>query len=155
MRVRRAWFVVWGIALAALVGISSTARAQEALDEREPPAERAGVTPLPLHVMLPEVRTRYYETLRRSPRRAFLLDLALPGAGSVYTKLYANTVVAATLSVAGAGLWIAGAVKHDDALWWSGAGTFAAGRLYGIVSAPIGARWFNAALQSYLGGFAP
>ncbi|MFT3926268.1 MAG: hypothetical protein QM778_27230 [Myxococcales bacterium] len=98
-----------------------------------------------------EIRVRYYEVLRRSPSKAFLLDLALPGAGSAYVGLYGNTVVASVLSVAGASLWIAGAVKHQDALWWSGMGVFAGGRAYGLISAPVGARWFNAALQAHFG----
>jgi hypothetical protein len=80
-----------------------------------------------------------------------LLDLALPGAGSVYTGLYANAIVTGVVSLAGAALWIAGAAKHDDALWWSGAGTFAAGRAYGLVSAPVGASLLNAAFRRHFG----
>ncbi len=98
-----------------------------------------------------DIRVHYYEILRRSPGKAFLLDLALPGAGSVYTGLWGNTVVAASLSVVGAGLWIAGAARGRDDLGWAGVGTFTAGRVYGLVSAPLGASLLNAAFRRHLG----
>jgi len=74
----------------------------------------------------------------------------LPGAGSVYDGIYVNAIIAASVSLAGAGLWVAGAVRHDDTLRWTGIGTFAAGRGYGLVSATVGAMLFNAALQRQL-----
>jgi hypothetical protein len=98
-----------------------------------------------------EVRSHYYETLRRSPGKAVLWELALPGAGNVYTGIYVNAIVTGVITLAGTGLWIAGAVKDNDALWWSGAGTFAAGRVYGLVSAPIGAGLLNAAYRQHFG----
>jgi hypothetical protein len=109
--------------------------------------------PLP-GVALPfaeEVRLAYYERLRRAPTTALLWELLLPGAGSVYTGLYPNAAITASLSLLGAALWIAGAVRDNDALWWSGMGTFAGARVYGVVSAPLGARWLNAAFRRHFG----
>jgi hypothetical protein len=99
----------------------------------------------------PAVRQHYYELLARSPGKAFLWELALPGAGHVYAGFYVQAAVAASLSVAGAGLWIAGALRDNDELWWAGAATFSAGRAYGLVSAPISAALLNAAFRRQLG----
>jgi hypothetical protein len=97
------------------------------------------------------VRRQYYGLLRRSPTKAFLWDLALPGAGSVYTGLYANAVATGVITLVGAGLWIAGAAADHDGLWWAGMGTFTGGRAYGVVSAPIGAALLNAAFRRQFG----
>jgi hypothetical protein len=97
------------------------------------------------------VRAHYYELLARSPAKAFGWELALPGAGHVYAGFYAQAAVSAGLTLAGAGLWIAGAVRDERALWWAGAGTFAAGRCYGLVSAPLSAALLNAAFRRQLG----
>jgi hypothetical protein len=93
----------------------------------------------------------YYAQLRKSPGKALLLDLALPGAGNVYTGLYANAAITGAVSLLGAALWIAGAARDHDGLWWSGAGVFAAGRAYGLVSAPVGAALLNAAFRRQFG----
>jgi hypothetical protein len=97
------------------------------------------------------VRQHYYELLARSPAKALLWELALPGAGHVYTGFYVQAAVAASLSVGGAGLWIAGALRQHDGLWWAGAATFIAGRSYGLVSAPLSAALLNAAFRRQLG----
>lgn len=146
------WFAV--LVLASVLGsglCASAALADVGELEGQPAVDAAPGMPLVVDPFGSEVRLHYYELLRRSPWKALLLDVALPGAGSVYTHLYANTAVAATLSLVGAGLWIAGAVKAHDGLWWAGAGTFAAGRVYGIVSAPVGATLLNAAFRRHLG----
>jgi hypothetical protein len=97
------------------------------------------------------IRQHYYALLARSPAKAFLWELGLPGAGHVYSGFYVQAAVAATLSVAGASLWVAGAARDDDALWWAGAGTFAAGRVYGLISAPVSAALLNAAFRRQFG----
>lgn len=93
----------------------------------------------------------YYEQLRKSPGKALLLDLAVPGAGNVYTGIYANAAITGAVSLLGAALWIAGAASDHDGLWWGGAGVFAAGRAYGLISAPVGAALLNAAFRRQFG----
>lgn len=97
------------------------------------------------------IRHHYYALLARSPTKSFLWELALPGAGHVYSGFYLQAAISATITVTGASLWIAGTVRDDDALWWAGAGTFAAGRVYGLVSAPISAALLNAAFRRQFG----
>jgi hypothetical protein len=97
-----------------------------------------------------DVRRYYYAELHRSPNKALLWELALPGAGNVYNGIWANAIVTVALSAAGASLWIAGAARDRSDLWWAGLGTFAAGRTYGVVSAPVGALLFNRALRRIL-----
>jgi hypothetical protein len=55
------------------------------------------------------------------------------------------------VTLLGAALWTSGAVLDQRGLWWAGAGTFVAGRGYGLVSAPVGATMLNAAFQRQLG----
>lgn len=97
------------------------------------------------------VRRHYYDLLSRSPTKSFLWELALPGAGHVYTGFYVQAALSATLTITGASLWIAGAARDNDALWWAGAATFGAGRLYGLISAPVSAALLNAAYRRQLG----
>jgi hypothetical protein len=97
------------------------------------------------------IRRQYYALLARSPAKALLWELALPGAGHVYTGFYVQAVIAASVSLCGAGLWIAGAARDRDDLWWAGAATFAAGRSYGLISAPVSAALLNAAFRRQLG----
>ena len=99
----------------------------------------------------PLVREHFYRILARSPAKAFLWELALPGAGHIYNGFPIQAGVAIGLSCAGAALWIAGAVRDQQALWWAGAGTFAAGRLYGLISAPVTAALLNAAYRRQFG----
>jgi hypothetical protein len=75
----------------------------------------------------------------------------VPGAGNLYVGLRVPAAVTMGVSVLGAGLWIAGAASHERALLWTGVGTFATGRVYGLVSAPIGAALLNAAFRGQLG----
>jgi hypothetical protein len=134
-----------------MAGFLVSAGAARAQDENEREGDGLTGTGLGADPFGGEIRAHYYEILKRSPAKSLLLDLALPGAGSVYTHLWGNTIVAATLSAVGAGLWIAGAVREREDLWWAGAGTFAAGRVYGLVSAPVGASLLNAAYRRHLG----
>jgi hypothetical protein len=97
------------------------------------------------------IRRHYYELLARSPAKALLWELALPGAGHVYSGFYVQAGVSASLSLAGAALWAAGTARHHERLWWAGAATFAAGRSYGLISAPVSAALLNAAFRRQLG----
>jgi hypothetical protein len=97
------------------------------------------------------IRNHYYTLLARSPTRALLWEVALPGAGLAYSRFYLQAAISATLTLTGASLWVAGAVRDDDQLWWAGAGTFAAGRLYGVISAPVSAALLNAAFRRQFG----
>ncbi len=99
----------------------------------------------------PFVREHYYRLLSRSPSRAFLWELALPGAGHVYNGFPIQAGVAIGLSVLGAALWIAGAARDSAPLWWAGMATFSVGRVYGLVSAPITAVLLNAAYRRQFG----
>lgn len=99
----------------------------------------------------PFVREHYYRILARSPTKAFLWELALPGAGHFYNGFPIQAGVAIGLTLAGAGLWIAGAVRESPLLWWLGMGTFSAGRVYGLISAPVTAVLLNAAYRRQFG----
>lgn len=126
--------VLRGVALAALLALALgciPTRAQAQIGERE-------------------VRLFYYHQLRRDPWRALGYDALFPGAGSAYNGLYGNAIFAASLSVAGAALWTYGAIAEDRRMWWIGAGTFALGRTYGLVSAPLGAAFLNGAFRRQL-----
>lgn len=103
----------------------------------------------------PLVRQHYYAQLAKSPWRALGCEALLPGAGNLYVGLRVPAAITLGVSALGAGLWIAGATVHRGggrpALLWTGIGTFAAGRIYGLVSAPIGAALLNAAFRGQLG----
>jgi len=99
----------------------------------------------------PLVRQHYYAQLTKSPWRALGFELLAPGAGNAYVGLYAPAVTTLGVSLLGAGLWVAGAVRNRPVLWWTGVGTLAAGRTFGIVSAPLGAALLNAAFRRQLG----
>jgi hypothetical protein len=99
----------------------------------------------------PFVRQHFYRILSRSPTQAFLWELALPGAGHIYNGFPIQAGVAIGLSCLGAALWIAGAVRDFPALWWVGMGTFSAGRVYGLISAPVTAVLLNAAYRRQFG----
>lgn len=98
-----------------------------------------------------QVRAHYYRVLSRSPTKAFLWELALPGAGHVYAGFPIQAAIAAGLTLAGAAMWIGGAVRDHPGWWWAGMGTFTAGRVYGLISAPISAMLLNAAYRRQLG----
>ncbi len=115
-------------------------------------ARSAHAQGVPAGAMLPrEVRLHYYAELEKRPGRALGYELLFPGAGHAYTGLWAQAFVTAGVSVLGAALWTSGAISDQRALWWAGAGTFALGRSYGLVSAPVGAVMLNAAFQRQLG----
>jgi len=97
------------------------------------------------------IRAHYYTLLARSPAKTFLWEAAFPGAGHMYSGFYLQAALSASITLTGAGLWLAGAVRDDDQLWWAGAGTFAAGRVYGLISAPVSAALLNAAFRRQLG----
>lgn len=98
-----------------------------------------------------EVRRHWYAQLARNPWRAFGYELLLPGAGNHYVGLRVPAALTLALSCVGASLWIAGAVRDQRALMWSGVGLFAGARVYGVVSAPIGATLLNGAFRAQLG----
>jgi hypothetical protein len=98
-----------------------------------------------------EVRRHYYEQLRRSPWHALGYELLWPGAGSLYTGVFAAATLSMALSVGGAALWIAGARRDHAALRGVGIGAFAVGRAHGLVSAPVSAALLNAAFRRQLG----
>ena len=133
--------VVLGLSL-SLVLLSSQAASARADDE--PPALGSPYAPL--------VRQHYYERLAKDPWRALGWEALLPGAGNLYVGLRVPAAVTIGVSVLGAGLWIAGAASGErPVLLWTGVSTFAAGRVYGLVSAPIGAALLNAAFRGQLG----
>lgn len=99
----------------------------------------------------PFVREHYYRLLSRSPTKALLWELALPGAGHFYNGFPIQAGVAIGLSALGAALWIAGAARDAQPLWWAGMATFSAGRAYGLVSAPVTAVLLNAAYRRQFG----
>jgi hypothetical protein len=112
--------------------------------------EREGaIAPRPLYAS--EVRNHYYRVLARSPTKAFLWELALPGAGHIYNGFPIQAAVAIGLTVAGAGMWIGGAITDNDGWWWAGMATFSAGRVYGLISAPVTAVLLNAAYRRQFG----
>lgn len=122
----------------------------------EPPTSdepAAGLVPAPLYAS--QVRAHYYSLLSRSPTKAFLWELALPGAGHIYTGFPIQAAVAIGLSVAGAAMWIGGAVRDSPGWWWAGMATFTLGRTYGLISAPVSAALLNAAYRRQLGIRAP
>lgn len=98
-----------------------------------------------------QVRAHFYRVLSRSPTKAFLWELALPGAGHVYVGFRIQAAVAIGLSLAGAAMWIGGAVRDEPGWWWAGMATFTAGRSYGLISAPVSAALLNAAYRRQLG----
>ena len=97
------------------------------------------------------VRRHYYERLEKQPLRAFGYELLFPGAGSYYTGVYAPAVCTLALSLAGAGMWIAGARRDQPTVMWTGVGVFSGARAFGLVSAPLGAVLLNAAFRQQLG----
>jgi hypothetical protein len=99
----------------------------------------------------PLVRQQYYEQLAKSPGRALGWELLVPGGGNFYVGLDVPAAITLGASLLGAGLWIAGSVSERPPLLWTGVGTFAAARGYGLISAPIGAAMLNAAFRGQLG----
>jgi hypothetical protein len=100
----------------------------------------------------PLVRQHYYERLAKSPWRALGWEVLAPGAGNLYVGLRVPAALTLGVSLLGASLWVAGAATHGrSALLWTGVGTFAAARAYGLVSAPLGAALLNAAFRGQLG----
>lgn len=98
-----------------------------------------------------ELRVHYYEQLAKSPWRALGWELLCPGVGSVYVGVYAPAVGALAGSLAGAGLWLAGALRERPAMERAGLATFVVARAYGVVSAPVSALLLNAAFRRQLG----
>jgi hypothetical protein len=126
--------------------------AQAAPSEPEAEGEQEEVPALELaSPYTPFVREHFYRILSRSPTKAFLWELALPGAGHIYNGFPIQAGVAIGLSCLGAALWIAGAARDLPALWWLGMGTFTAGRVYGLISAPVTAVLLNAAYRRQFG----
>lgn len=97
------------------------------------------------------LRVHYYEQLAKHPWRAFAWELLLPGAGNFYVGLYVPAAATLAVSLAGASLWLAGALGDHTTLERVGIASFALGRGYGLVSAPIGAALLNAAFRKQLG----
>jgi hypothetical protein len=128
-------------AIVVLLMGASVARAQE------PPRQALGVQ----SPYAAELRRHWYAQLAKNPWRAFGAELLVPGAGNYYVGLHVPAALTLALSCVGAGLWIAGAARDRDALTWSGIGTFAGARVYGAVSAPIGAMLLNRAFRAQLG----
>jgi hypothetical protein len=129
----------------ALLGALLTSRARALPPQQEPEPE------LMLSPYSSLVREHYYRVLSRSPTRAFLWELTLPGAGHFYNGFPIQAAVSIGLSVAGASLWVAGAVRDRPVTYWTGVGLFAGGRLYGLISAPVTALLLNAAYRRQLG----
>jgi hypothetical protein len=124
--------LLWTLTVALLLQLAATHHAHAQLHDRQ-------------------MRLHYYGLLRKDPLRALGWDALLPGAGSVYNGLYVNAAVTFTLSAAGAVVWGIGAARDDSRLIWAGAGTFAGGRAYGLLSAPLGSVLLNAAFRRQLG----
>ena len=99
----------------------------------------------------PLVRQQFYEHLEKRPARALAWELLAPGAGNYYVGLYVPAAATLGLSLLGSSLWLAGALRDHPALMWTGIGTFAAARTYGLISAPLGAMLLNAAFRKQLG----
>jgi hypothetical protein len=97
------------------------------------------------------VRRHYYERLEKRPLRAFGYELLFPGAGSYYTGVYPPAACTLLFSLAGAGMWIAGARRDQSTVRWTGVGVFSGARAFGLVSAPVGAMLLNAAFRRQLG----
>lgn len=128
--------LTFALALALALTTNSAVRAQALVDG-------APYSPL--------VREHYYAQLAKSPWRALGYELLLPGAGSAHVGLRPHAAATLALSLAGASLWIAGALRDRPALMWSGIGVFGGARAYGLVSAPISAVLLNRAFRSQLG----
>lgn len=109
------------------------------------------LSPLSASPTTREMNRHFYARLRKDPWRALGWEALVPGAGSAYTGIHVQAIVTLSISVLGAGMWTAGALMDHDALWWAGASTFAAARVYGLFSAPIGAMLLNAAFRRQLG----
>jgi len=140
-------FDVWAALCLLLLALRPVAARADDLPET-PPVD-APYAPL--------VRQHYYAQLAKSPWRALGWEALLPGAGNLYVGLRVPAAITLSVSALGAGLWIAGATTHRasvsgrPALLFTGIGTFAAARVYGLVSAPIGAALLNAAFRGQLG----
>lgn len=117
----------------------------------EVPAAALGVASPSLSPAASASKRHTYLRLRKDPWLALGYDALLPGAGSLYDGIYVHAIAAFSVSLVGAGLWIAGAVSDDERLWWAGATTFGAGRAYGLIAAPWGAALLNAAFRRQLG----
>ena len=128
-----------GFALALCIQPRSVARAELAQE----PSLGSPYAPL--------VRQQFYEQLEKRPARALGWELLAPGAGNYHVGLYVPAAATLGLSLLGSSLWLAGALRDHPALMWSGIGTFAAARTYGLVSAPLGAMLLNAAFRRQLG----
>ena len=126
------------LALALALALASPARAQEALTGLESP-------------YAPMLRAQYYEQLAKRPYRALGYELLAPGAGNLYVGLVAPAATTLGLSLLGASLWLAGALRDRPAMMWTGVGTFAGARAYGAISAPVAAVLLNAAFRQQLG----
>lgn len=116
----------------------------------------SGAAPARAQIIAPppyaeELRAHYYERLAKSPWRALGFELLCPGAGNLYVGLHVPAIATLSLSLAGASLWLAGAVRDERRLELVGIGTLAASRAYGVVSAPVGALLLNAAFRRQLG----
>ena len=138
---RSGWVV--GVLLAGALA-ASPAQAQFTA---EPGADRPPMGA----AVAPGVQGAYYKRLRRSPWVALGWELLVPGAGNVYTRIYVNGLITVALTLVGSALWVHGAVADNDGTWWAGAGTFAAGRLYGVATATGGAMLYNRAVRRQLG----
>ena len=99
----------------------------------------------------PLVREHYYEQLRKRPLCASALELALPGAGTFYVGLRGAAFATFGASLAGAALWVAGAVAERPRLARAGMVSFALVRGYGMAAAPVSAHLLNRALRRQLG----
>jgi len=99
----------------------------------------------------PVLRAQYYEHLFKHPWRALGYELLAPGAGNFYVGLQAPAAITLGASLIGASITVAGALRDRPALLWSGVSLLAAGRAYGLVSAPVGAVLLNAAFRQQLG----
>lgn len=115
----------------------------------QPLAEESSLESEPLFAG--ELRRYYYEQLEKDPWRALGAELLMPGAGNYYVGLYTPAAITFGLSCVGASLWVAGAIRDQPALTWTGIGAFTAARTYGVISAPIGAVLLNAVFRQQLG----
>jgi hypothetical protein len=100
-----------------------------------------------------ELRGHLYARLHKSPARAFGYELLVPGLGYAYAGFRVQAVLSAVATVAGAGLWLGGALSDHDALSYAGIATFATARVVGVAGAPIAAALLNAAFRRRLGVF--
>jgi len=142
---RFAWAALWIVLLSV-----QTTLAQGSESPSDPDSTSIAM-PLTPSAVARDMSAHYYVRLRRDPWRALGWEALFPGAGSYYNGIHVSAIVTFSISVIGAGLWTIGAVLDRDALWWTGAGTFAAGRAAGLVAAPVGAVRLNAAFRRQLG----